>query len=106
MIAGILALLIAEVFIGFSIVAKNATLAGLVEISYPIFIALFSYLLFKQQITLATAIGATIICHSRLLRCRTKCQVLSPASVTIVLPIHNKLMIEYRHNIMEEVAIR
>lgn len=61
LLAGIFALMIAEVFIGFSIVAKNATIAGLIEISYPIFIALFSYILFKNTITPPTMLGATII---------------------------------------------
>jgi len=56
-----LALLIAEIFIGFSITAKSATLAGLVEISYPIFIALFSYLLFKSRVSVSTLIGGGII---------------------------------------------
>lgn len=60
-IGGIVALLIAEIFIGFSIIAKSATLAGLVEISYPIFIALFSYILFKNNVTTPTIIGGIII---------------------------------------------
>lgn len=60
-IGGIVVLLIAELFIGFSITAKNATLAGLIEISYPIFIALFSYILYKQQVSTPTIIGAIII---------------------------------------------
>jgi drug/metabolite transporter (DMT)-like permease len=60
-IAGILVLLIAELFIGFSIVSKNATLAGLIEISYPIFIALFSYILYKSSITLPTVVGGIVI---------------------------------------------
>jgi drug/metabolite transporter (DMT)-like permease len=56
-----LSLLIAELCIGFSIISKNATLAGLIEISYPIFIALFSYLLFKNKITIPTVIGGIIV---------------------------------------------
>lgn len=56
------ALVAAELFIGFSIVGKNATLAGLIEISYPLFIALFSYLLFRESsLTFATAIGGALI---------------------------------------------
>lgn len=52
----------AELCIGFSITAKNATLAGLIEISYPIFIALFSYLLFKDnQLTPGSIAGALLI---------------------------------------------
>lgn len=60
-IGGIVVLLIAELFIGFSITAKSATLAGLVEISYPIFIALFSYLIFKSKITIPTIIGGVVV---------------------------------------------
>jgi drug/metabolite transporter (DMT)-like permease len=61
LLGGTAALLIAELFIGFSITARNATLAGLVEISYPIFIALFSYILFKNHVTAPTVIGGIII---------------------------------------------
>jgi drug/metabolite transporter (DMT)-like permease len=54
--------IIADVCIAFSIVTKNATLAGLVEISYPLFIALFAYLLFKEnQLTLSTIFGGLLI---------------------------------------------
>ncbi len=60
-LGGIFALLVAELFIGFSIVSKNATLAGLIEISYPIFIALFSYILFKNNVTVPTIVGGIII---------------------------------------------
>ncbi len=61
-LAGVAALLIAEVFIGLSIVSKNATLAGLIEISYPLFILLFSYLLFKENnFTVATAVGGALM---------------------------------------------
>lgn len=60
-IGGILALLIAEIFIGFSIVSKNAALAGLIEISYPVFIIFFSYLLFKNKISIPTVIGGVIV---------------------------------------------
>ncbi len=60
-IGGIAGLLIAEICIGFSITAKNASLAGLIEISYPIFIILFSYLLFKSKITVPTIIGGIAV---------------------------------------------
>ncbi len=54
--------LLAELFIGLSIHAKNATLAGLIEISYPIFIVLFAYFLFKeQQLNLPTIIGGLLV---------------------------------------------
>ena len=58
---GAVALIAAEIFIGFSISFKSATLAGLIEISYPIFIALFSYILFKHQVTLSTIIGGIVV---------------------------------------------
>lgn len=52
----------AELCIGFSIKHKNATLAGLIEVSYPLFIALFAWLLFKQNhLTLSTGIGGILI---------------------------------------------
>ncbi len=60
-VGGIVALFVAELFIGLSITSKNATLAGLIEISYPIFIALFSYILFRNKVTAPTIIGAIII---------------------------------------------
>jgi drug/metabolite transporter (DMT)-like permease len=39
-----------------SISSKNATLASLIEITYPVFVVLFSYLLFKQ-----THINASVL---------------------------------------------
>jgi len=52
----------ADLFIALSITNKSATLAGLVEISYPIFIALFAYLLYKEhQINLGTLAGGLLI---------------------------------------------
>ncbi len=45
-----------------SISSKNATLAALIEISYPVFVALFAWLLFREvHITPATAIGAALV---------------------------------------------
>lgn len=61
-IAEAVCLMVAELLIGFSIVEKNATLAGLIEISYPIFIALFAYLVFKEnQVNTGTIVGGFII---------------------------------------------
>ncbi len=60
-LASIGAFLIAELLIAYSISAKNATLAGLIEISYPIFIALFSYILFKNNVSLPTILGGVLI---------------------------------------------
>lgn len=45
-----------------SIAAKNATVAGLVEISYPVFIALFAWLVLREtQLTAGVAAGAALI---------------------------------------------
>jgi drug/metabolite transporter (DMT)-like permease len=53
---------IAHVFIVLSIANKNATLAGLIEISYPLFIALFSLLLFRESnMTLGSGVGGAFI---------------------------------------------
>ena len=60
--AGTLTALVADLFIGLSIHGKSATLAGLIEISYPIFIALFAYFLFKEhQLNTATVIGGLLV---------------------------------------------
>ncbi len=60
-VSAMVILLLAEIFIASSIVAKNATLAGLIEISYPIFIALFSYILYKSQVSWGTILGSVFI---------------------------------------------
>ncbi|PJA49267.1 MAG: hypothetical protein CO170_00135 [candidate division SR1 bacterium CG_4_9_14_3_um_filter_40_9] len=54
--------LIASIIIVFAIKGKNATTAGLVEISYPIFIILFSYIFLKNySISRATILGGILI---------------------------------------------
>ncbi len=61
-IAEVITFILAELLIGFSITAKSATLAGLIEISYPIFIALFAYILYREnQLNLPTIIGGALI---------------------------------------------
>jgi drug/metabolite transporter (DMT)-like permease len=40
--------LLASVLLFLSIDSKNATLASLIEITYPVFVALFAYLLFRE----------------------------------------------------------
>ena len=61
-LGGIAAFSLGNLFIMLSIEKKNATLAGFIEISYPLFIALFSWLLFKEnQLTLGTLIGGGLI---------------------------------------------
>lgn len=45
-----------------SISSKNATLTSLIEISYPVFVILFAYLLFKQfHANLSVMIGGLLI---------------------------------------------
>src|SRR5258706_3251829 len=61
-ISGILTVTGAELLIASAIKANSATLAGLVEISYPIFIAIFSYVLFKEsELTVSTIVGGIFI---------------------------------------------
>jgi uncharacterized membrane protein len=55
-------LILAEFFIAYSIIGKNATISGLIEISYPLFIALFSFLIFREySINTQTIIGGLLI---------------------------------------------
>lgn len=62
LIASVSVFMLAELFIALSIVSKNATLAGLIEISYPIFIALFAYLIFREsELNTGVAMGGAII---------------------------------------------
>ena len=45
-----------------SIDSKNATLASLIEISYPVFVALFAWLLFREiHLTPTIAVGAILV---------------------------------------------
>lgn len=58
----ILVFILADLMIALSISNKNATLAGLIEISYPVFIALFAYFLYSENsINTTTLIGASLI---------------------------------------------
>jgi len=50
------------VFVYMSISNKNATLASLIEITYPLFVALFAYLFFKQwHVNASVIIGGVMI---------------------------------------------
>ncbi len=52
----------ATVLLFISIGGKNATLASLIEISYPVFVALFAFLLFRQiHINASVVAGATLV---------------------------------------------
>jgi drug/metabolite transporter (DMT)-like permease len=54
--------LVATVLLFVSIDRKNATMAGLIEISYPLFIVLFSWLLFREvHLTWTSALGGLLI---------------------------------------------
>ncbi|HEX2752406.1 MAG TPA: DMT family transporter [Alphaproteobacteria bacterium] len=54
--------IVANVFILLSIKAKNATMAGMIEITYPLFTAIFAWVLFKEaQMTTGTLIGFMLI---------------------------------------------
>jgi drug/metabolite transporter (DMT)-like permease len=45
-----------------SIRSRNATLASLIEITYPVFVALFAWLLFREvQASSSTAVGALLV---------------------------------------------
>lgn len=58
----ILVLIFAEILTGFSIVNKNAVLTSLVGISYPIFIVIFTWLLFKEnQLNPSTIFGGILV---------------------------------------------
>ena len=58
----VIAFTIANTCIVAAIGNKNATLAGLLEISYPFFIVVFSWFFFKNaNITIGTAIGGVCI---------------------------------------------
>ncbi|MFP5348607.1 MAG: EamA family transporter [Gammaproteobacteria bacterium] len=54
--------LLGAVFLYVSIAGKNATLASLIEISYPVFVALFAYLLFRElHVNAPVLIGAALV---------------------------------------------
>lgn len=61
-IVSIVVIVLAEFAIALSITNKNAAIAGLVEISYPVFIALFGYVLFREYaVGVGTIAGALLI---------------------------------------------
>jgi drug/metabolite transporter (DMT)-like permease len=54
--------LVATVLLFFAIDSKNATLASLIEISYPVFVAAFAFLLFRQEpLNTGALIGAALV---------------------------------------------
>jgi len=58
----IIAVLIASYFIVLSIHSKNATVAGIIELIYPLFTIMFTWLLFRENhLNLPTLIGGGFI---------------------------------------------
>ncbi len=54
--------LLGSVLLFLSIAGKNATLARLIEISYPVFVALFAWLLFRElHINTSVIIGGLLV---------------------------------------------
>ncbi len=54
--------LFASVLLFMSIDSKNATLASLIEITYPLFVVVFAYLIFKHlHVNTSVAIGGVLI---------------------------------------------
>jgi uncharacterized membrane protein len=54
-LSSVITSVLANLFIALAIQSKNATLSTLIEISYPLFIILFAWLLFKEN-TLNTSV--------------------------------------------------
>ena len=49
-------------FVFMAISSKNATLASLIEITYPVFVALFSYIMFKQMhVNASVVLGGLLV---------------------------------------------
>lgn len=62
MLASVVVYVIASTFILLATKAKNATMAAMIEISYPLFTALFAWLIFKQvQVNAGTLAGASLV---------------------------------------------
>jgi len=62
LIVAVFASVSAGLLIFMSIQAKNATVASLIEVSYPLFTAFFAWILFRQNtLNLATIVGGLLI---------------------------------------------
>ncbi|TAL34077.1 MAG: hypothetical protein EPN97_08625 [Alphaproteobacteria bacterium] len=60
--ASIVIYIAANLFIMASINAKNATMAAMIEITYPLFTALFAWMFFREvQVSAGTLAGAALI---------------------------------------------
>jgi drug/metabolite transporter (DMT)-like permease len=61
-LAEIAIVLVASYFIAVSITLKNATIAGIVELTYPVFTILFTWLIFNQvHVNSSVIIGGLLI---------------------------------------------
>ena len=62
LMASVLVYVIANTFILLATKSKNATMAAMVEITYPLFTALFAYLIFKElQVNAGVLAGAALV---------------------------------------------
>lgn len=62
MLGAVAVYVIANTFILLATRAKNATMAAMIEITYPLFTALFAYILFKEtQVNAGTLAGAALV---------------------------------------------
>ena len=62
LLGGIATATLADLFIGLSIQTKNATLSGLIEISYPLFIAIFAYVLYQEnELNAGSILGGSLV---------------------------------------------
>jgi drug/metabolite transporter (DMT)-like permease len=62
MIGCVITYTVANTCIFWAIAGKNATIASLIEISYPFFVAIFAWLLFQQiQLTLSMVVGGVMV---------------------------------------------
>jgi drug/metabolite transporter (DMT)-like permease len=61
-IGSVVAAVVANFLITYSISQKNATIASLIEISYPFFTLFFAWLMFREvHLTMATAAGSALV---------------------------------------------
>jgi drug/metabolite transporter (DMT)-like permease len=61
-VAVVVCYLLGNLLVYWAIKQKNATSVSLIEITYPLFVVLFSYMLFNQQhLTLGTVLGGAVI---------------------------------------------
>jgi len=62
LIVAVITAMVAALLIFMSIQAKNATVASLIEVTYPFFTAFFAWILFRQNtLNLATLVGGLLI---------------------------------------------